>query len=131
MKMFVTFNMRFEDRLEGASNFIPWKERVTLLLEEFDLWSVTKEVVTIPTDPDALVEHNRKNVKAKCILVDGMKDHLIPHVTSKKNAFDMWAALIKLFQSDIQNRKMVLREKLRNTKMIKTENVTSYLTQIS
>lgn len=118
--MSVNFGLRFEDRLEGASNFIAWKDRVTLLLEEFELWSITKEVVTIPTDLDALIEYNRNNVKAKRILLDAVKDHLIPHVIGKKNAFDMWPSLIKLFQSDNQNQKMVLREKLRNIEMTKT-----------
>jgi len=31
-------SVRFEDRLDGASNFMPWKTRVTLILKEHDLW---------------------------------------------------------------------------------------------
>jgi hypothetical protein len=31
-------SLRFEDRLEGASNFSPWRERMGLLLEENGLW---------------------------------------------------------------------------------------------
>jgi hypothetical protein len=30
-------NLKFEDRLNGASNFLSWKVRVALLLEENDL----------------------------------------------------------------------------------------------
>jgi hypothetical protein len=30
-------SLRFEDRLDGSSNFLSWKVRVTLLLEENDL----------------------------------------------------------------------------------------------
>jgi len=26
--------LRFKDRLEGASNFSPWRERIVLVLEE-------------------------------------------------------------------------------------------------
>jgi hypothetical protein len=33
-------SLRFEDRLDGASNFLSWKVRVTLLLEENDLWDI-------------------------------------------------------------------------------------------
>ena len=40
-------------------------------------------------------------------------------------------SLSNLYQSTNQNRKMVLREKLRNTKMTKGEPVTSYLTRLS
>jgi hypothetical protein len=35
----------FEDRLDGAKNFLSWKVRVTLLLEENDLWDIIKDVV--------------------------------------------------------------------------------------
>lgn len=43
----------------------------------------------------------------------------------------MWEALTKLYQNDNENQKMVLREKLSDTKMSKNEIVSSYLTKIS
>jgi hypothetical protein len=43
-------SLRFEDRLDGASNFLSWKVRVTLLLEENHLWDIVKDVVPLPTD---------------------------------------------------------------------------------
>jgi hypothetical protein len=78
-----------------------------------------------------LAAYNKKNVKAKMILLDVVKDHIIPHVSKKKNSYEMWEALTKLYQSGNQNRKMVLREKLRSTKMSKTDTVASYLPRIS
>jgi hypothetical protein len=38
--------LKFEDRLNGALNFLSWKVRVTLLLEENDLWDIVKDVVS-------------------------------------------------------------------------------------
>ena len=43
----------------------------------------------------------------------------------------MWDALTSLFQSSNENRKMVLRERLKSIKMAKAEGVISYLTRIS
>jgi hypothetical protein len=43
--------LRFEDRLDGASNFLSWKVRVTLLLEDNDFWDIIKNVLTLPIDP--------------------------------------------------------------------------------
>ena len=43
----------------------------------------------------------------------------------------MWDALNSLFQSSNENRKMVLREKLKSIKMAKVEGVIPYLTRIS
>jgi hypothetical protein len=48
-------SLRFEDRLDGTSNFLSWKVRVTLLLEENDLWDIVKNV----TNPQELIAHNK------------------------------------------------------------------------
>ena len=42
----------------------------------------------------------------------------------------MWDALTSLFQSSNENKKMVLREKLKSTKVAKAKGVTAYLTRI-
>ena len=43
----------------------------------------------------------------------------------------MWSALTGLFESTNENRKMVLREKLKNIKMVKGEVCMAYVTRIS
>lgn len=60
-----------------------------------------------------------------------MKDRIIPHVTRKKNAYEMWEPLIKLYQSKNENRKMVLREKLHSIKRPRSDTVAYYLTKIT
>jgi hypothetical protein len=35
--------LRFEDRLDGATNFIPWKERIALLLEENEICDIVEK----------------------------------------------------------------------------------------
>jgi hypothetical protein len=123
--------LRFEDRLEGASNFVPWKARVTLVLMENGLWEFSNTKVTPPMDPKDLAAHELKDVKARRIILDAVKDHLIPHISEKKLAREMFVALTNLFQSSNTNKKMLLREKLRDTKMIKSNTVTNYLTKIT
>jgi 2-phosphoglycerate kinase len=63
--------------------------------------------------------------------LDGVKDHVIPHLAEKKSAKDIWDALTKLSQSDNENNKMAVRDKLHSTKHSKGESVTSYLTRIT
>jgi hypothetical protein len=92
--------LRYEDRLEGASNFSPWRERMALVLEEQGLWEIAEGKVAAPADPVQLAAHNKKDVKARRIIVDGVKDHIIPHLSGKKTTKDMWEALVKLYQSD-------------------------------
>jgi hypothetical protein len=119
--------LRVEDRLDGAVNFGAWNERMILILQENELWDIvensTTSLISIPTDPTLLVAYTKKSIKAKRIILDAIKDHLIPHVTGKSNAYEMWESLTKLYQSRNENQKMVLREKLKSIKLTKAENV--------
>jgi hypothetical protein len=60
-----------------------------------------------------------------------VKGHIIPHVSGKDFAFQIWQSLCGLYQIPNQNRKMVIQEKLRGTKMTKTDSITSFLTRFS
>jgi hypothetical protein len=71
--------LRVEDRLDGGGNSTPWRARIVLLLES-ELWEIVEQTVTVPTDPILLAEFKKKNVRAKRIILDSVKDHIIPHV---------------------------------------------------
>jgi hypothetical protein len=103
--------LRVEDGLDGASNFCPWRERISMVLEKNALLEIAEGKVASPTNPVHLVAHTKKDVKAKRILVDGVKDHIIPHFSGKKTAKEMWKALVNLYQSNNQSKKMLLIEK--------------------
>ena len=124
--------------LDGAKNFLPWKARLVLILEENELWdevvnNTTTNPIVVPasTDAQALFAFNKEDIKARRIILDAVKDHVITHISSKTRAYQMWDALTSLFQSSNENRKMVLREKLKSIKMAKAEGVIPYLTRIS
>jgi hypothetical protein len=55
--------------------------RATLFLEENDLWYIVKDVATLPIDPQQLIAHNKREVKAKWMILDAIKDYLIPRVS--------------------------------------------------
>jgi hypothetical protein len=116
--------LRFEDRLEGASHFVPWKARVTLVLMENGLWDFANTIVAPPTDPKDLATYELKDMKAMRIILDAVKYHLIPHI-SEKPVRETFVALTNLFQTSNTNRKMVLREKLKDTKMSRSDTVTN------
>ncbi len=51
-----------------------------------------ESAVVVPDATVDLVGHSsyvKKKVKAKMTLLDVVKDHIIPHVSSKKNAYEM------------------------------------------
>jgi hypothetical protein len=37
--------------LDGASNFVPWKLRLQILMEEVDLWEHVEKEIPKPIDP--------------------------------------------------------------------------------
>jgi hypothetical protein len=123
--------LRVEDRLEGATNFRAWKARILLLLEENDLKDYVEMVIPDPNDAQELAAHKKKEVKAKWVLLDSVKDHLIPHISEKKTTKDMYDALVGLYQSGNAKRKLILRHKLRSVEMSKSNIVASYLMRIT
>jgi 2-phosphoglycerate kinase len=88
--------------------------------------------VPVPTShPIAVDLHEVKEARAQRIILDVVKDHLIPHLVEKQTAKEMWDALKKLYEAKNENMKMTLKDKLHSTKMVKGESVTSYLTRVA
>ena len=70
--------IRLEDRLEGASNFNSWKAMILFILEDNELESHLKD------QPEEILDTNKYNKserRAKRIIIDYVKDHLIPHIS--------------------------------------------------
>ena len=84
-----------------------------------------------PTYPADLASWKKIDSRAMLIIMDGVKDHIVPHLSGKKTALEMWKALESLYQSKNENRRMVLQERMRNTKMTKGEGVVLYLTRLT
>jgi hypothetical protein len=66
------------DKLEGVENFRAWKYRIALILEENDLARFIKEDVPKPIDVADKGKHQKDTVRAKRIIANSIKDHLIP-----------------------------------------------------
>jgi hypothetical protein len=93
--------LRVEDRLDGASNFGSWKERMIFLLQENELLDIVENTTThpdvVPTDATLLATYTKKSIKAKRFILDSIKDHWNPHLMGKTHAYEMWESLIKLY----------------------------------
>ena len=123
--------MRVEDRIQGAQNFPTWKERIIRILDISDAEEYIDSTKVAPIDPTDLIAWKKIDSKAMLIIMDGVKDHIFPHLVDKKTALEMWKALESLYQSKNENRKMVLQERMRSTKMAKGEGVLPYFTRLT
>ena len=90
-------SIRCEDRLDGISNYIPWKVRITAILKEWKIWRFANSIMTKPTYKDALEEHEALEARAQRVTLDGVKDHLIPHLAEKKTTKEMWDTLNDIY----------------------------------
>ena len=112
--------IRFEDQLEGVSNYLQWKARISVVLWENKLWPHVSTIVAVPSsDPVALDLYEIKEARAQRIILDGVKDHLIPHLAEKTIAKEMWDTLKGLYEPNNENQIMALEDKLHATKMVK------------
>jgi hypothetical protein len=55
------------------------------------------------TDPTKLAKHEAREAKAMWMILDSVRDHLIPHLSEKKSANAMFSTLTNLFQSNNEN----------------------------
>ena len=106
--------LRVVDILQGVHNFPTWKERITRILDVNDAKEHNDSTKVAPTDPVDLIAWKKIDSRAMLIILDGVEDHIITHLSGKK-AYEMWKVLESLYQS--KNEKMVLQERMRSTMM--------------
>ena len=84
--------MKVEDHLDAATNFISWKSRV-LILGENDLLKLVNEKVP-EEDVEEDKSHWRKSdARARRILVNSLRDHLVPQILQTKTTMKMFKTL--------------------------------------
>ena len=92
-------SVRVEDKLEGASIFNTWKARVMNLLEEYDLDGYVTSIVEEPSTNAGRTAYKRNRAKAKRVIFDSVKDHLMPVITPSKIAKECFDTLVKLYEA--------------------------------
>ena len=81
------------------------------------------------TDVALLDAWQKKVVKTRRILLEGVRHHIVSSLHGKATPYSMWKAFTDLFQSSSNNRKLALKDKLRKIKMEKGNNIPKYLTK--
>jgi hypothetical protein len=128
----MSFNgLRLEYALKGSSNYIAWKDGMEAVLEDNGLEEyidkdVPKSDVTNTANLDAW---KKKVAKARRILLEGVRDHIVSILHGKTTPHALWKVLIDLFQNSSDHRKLALKDKLRKIKMEKADTIPKYLTK--
>jgi hypothetical protein len=104
-----------EDRLDGASNFSPWKSNLLVTLEEeYLLDETTKTLPDTTTDMEKKIR-KEDDVRARKIIIYSVRDHLLPRIANLKTTYDMYKTLKEMFESDNTLRALTLKRQLQST----------------
>ena len=87
------------NKLVGTNNFLAWKKRTDLLLKENELLKHVKWNITIPAkeQTQALAKYNKDETRAQRILIESIKDSLIPYVSKFETSKEIYDKLKELF----------------------------------
>jgi len=90
--------LRLEYALEGNSNYITWKYRMEVVLDDNGLKEFIEAEVPKPIDIAQVEAWQKKTTKCRRITLEGMKDHIVSSLHGKASPYLMWKALTDLFQ---------------------------------
>jgi len=65
------------------------------------------KTVVVSIDVDPLKKYEEAQEKAKCMILDGVKDHVIPHIAEKDTSREMWEAFDNFVQGNFHSTKDV------------------------
>jgi hypothetical protein len=141
VKAAMTYSMKSENKLDGASNFRAWKTRIDLILAKNKVLDIVKGKIVKPEfeegkekEPQnvaAMEKFKDGDINAMSIIVDSIKDHLIPYISHLDSSKKMYDALTNLFSVRNIGQVMSLKNELRDMKMNDDDNITSYFVRIS
>ena len=108
-----------------------FRSRMEVVLDDNGLKEFIDAKIPKPTSSDAAIldAWQKKVAWYRRILLEGVKDHIVSSLHGKASPFLMWKALKNLFQSKSNQRKLVLKDKLRKIKMEKNDTIPVYLTK--
>jgi hypothetical protein len=134
-------SMNSENKLDGASNFRAQKTSIGLILAKNKVLDIVKGKIVKPEfeegeekEPQnlaAIQKFKDVDINAMSIIVDSIKDHLIPYISHLDSSRKMYDALTNLFSVRNIGQVMSLKNELRDMKMNDDDSITSYFVRIS
>jgi hypothetical protein len=141
IKAAMNYSMKSENKLDGASNFRAWNTRIDLILSKDKVLDVMKGNIVKPKfkegkekEPQnvaAMEKFKDGDINAMSIIVDSIKDHLIPYISHIDSSKKMYDSLTNLFSVRNIGQITSLKSELCDMKMNDDDNITSYFVRIS
>jgi putative lipoic acid-binding regulatory protein len=140
VKEAMTYSIKSENNLDGSSYFRAWKTRIDLILAKNKVLDIVKRNIVEPEfeegkekEPQNIVVMEKfkyDDINSMSIIVDSIKDHLIPYISHLDSSKNMYDALTNLFSVRNIGQVMSLKNELRDIKMNDDDIITSYFVRI-
>jgi hypothetical protein len=137
----MTYSMKSENKLDGASKFRAWKTRIELILAKNKVLDIMKgKIMELefeegkekePQNIAVMVKFKYGDINAMSIIVESIKYHLIPYISQLDSSKKMYDALTNLFSVKNIEQIMSLKNELHDMKMNDDDSITSYFVRIS
>jgi hypothetical protein len=141
VKAAMTYSMKLENKLDGASNFRAWKTRIDLILAKNNVLDIVKGKIVKPDFEEgkekelqivaAIEKFKDSDINSMSIIVESIKDHLIPYISHLDSSNKMYDSLTNRFLVRNIGQVMSLKNELHDMKMNDEDNITSYFVRIS
>jgi hypothetical protein len=133
--------MNSENKLEGDSNFRAWKTSIDLILAKNKVLDIIKGKIMEPLfeagkekKPHNVVVMEKlkgNGINAMSIILDSVKDHLVPYISHLDSSKKMRDFLTNLFSERNIGEVMSLKNEVRDMKMNDDDRITTYFVRIS
>jgi len=123
-----------EDKRNDKSDYHAWKMSLELTLEEHDFMdSVHGKIVEPPSNAPvaAKTKYKKGEVKAKKIIMDSIHMHLVAYISDLGTSKDMYEKLVNMFKASNANQVLFLKNKLKEIKKGRGEDIQSYFMRIT
>ena len=91
--------LRLEYALDGNLNYITWKDHMEAVLEDNGLKDfIDQEAPKLAaSNAQELVDWKKCVARARRILLEGVRDHIVSSLHGKETLFSMWKTLKDLY----------------------------------
>jgi hypothetical protein len=137
----MTYSMKLENKLDGASKFRVWKTRIDLILSKNKVLEIVRGKImelefeegkeTEPQNIAIMEKFKNGEINSMSIIVDSIKYHLIPYISHLDSSKNMYDALNNLFSVRNIGQVMSLKNELCDMKMNDDDSIASYFVRIS
>ena len=123
-----------EGKLHDKCDYHGWKMSLDLTSEEKEVMDYVQG--KIPEPPSnalaaAKAKYNRVEIKAKKIIKDSIYKHLVAYISELKTSKETYDRLVGMFKVSNANQILFLKNKLKDIKKGKDEDIQSYFLRIT